>query len=154
MSGRNKTVVVFAVLLAAFVCKNLFAGQEDAEKLSKTVSVKKSVSVGGIEARNSTINPEQLSVDKPTKEALIQKTRTLQMPFIANNGQMDEQVRFYAKTFNGTVFVTKDGEIVYALPEGRGRDVPAGASPQQDAGEHGSMGAEGHGGKGAEEQGR
>ena len=51
------------------------------------------------------------------------------MPFIANNGQMDEQVRFYAKTFGGTVFVTKEGEIVYALPEGRGRDVPAGASP-------------------------
>ncbi len=35
----------------------------------------------------------------PTKKELIQKTRTLQMPFIANNGQMDEQVRFYAKTF-------------------------------------------------------
>ena len=39
------------------------------------------------------------------------------MPFIANNGQVDEQVRFYAKTFGGTVFVTKDGEIVYALPK-------------------------------------
>ena len=73
----------------------------------------------------------------PTKEELVQKTRTLQMPFIANNGQVDEQVAFYAKTFGGTVFVTKDGEIVYSLPEGSGRDVPAGAS-QQDAGEHGS----------------
>ena len=29
---------------------------------------------------------------------------------------MDEQVIFYVKTFGGTVFVTKDGEIVYALP--------------------------------------
>ncbi|MBF8277658.1 MAG: hypothetical protein HW390_2731, partial [Candidatus Brocadiaceae bacterium] len=52
----------------------------------------------------------------PTKEELIQKTRTLQMPFIANNGQVDDQVRFYARTFGGTVFVTKEGEIVYALP--------------------------------------
>ena len=48
----------------------------------------------------------------PTKEVLIQKTRTLQMPFIANNGQVDEQVEFCAKTFGGTVFVTKEGEIV------------------------------------------
>ena len=39
------------------------------------------------------------------------------MPFIANKGQVDEQVEFYAKTFGGTVFVTKDGEIVYALPK-------------------------------------
>ena len=71
---------------------------------------------------------------KLNKAEFAQKTRKLQIPFIANNGQMDEQVRFYAKTFGGTVFVTKDGEIVYALPDGRGRDVPDGASGQ-DAGE-------------------
>ena len=60
----------------------------------------------------------------PTREELITKTKTLQMPFIANNGQMDEQVRFYAKTFGGTVFVTKKGEIVYSLPKGgEGRDA-------------------------------
>jgi len=73
------------------------------------------------------------------KEELITKTKTLQMPFIANNGQVDEQVAFYAKTFGGTVFVTKEGEIVYSLPEGSGRDVPDGAS-QQDAGERRSRG--------------
>ncbi|MBF8277512.1 MAG: hypothetical protein HW390_2585 [Candidatus Brocadiaceae bacterium] len=61
----------------------------------------------------------------PTREELITKTKTLQMPFIANNGQVDGQVAFYAKTFGGTVFVTKEGEIVYALPDGRqgGRGV-------------------------------
>ena len=32
------------------------------------------------------------------------------MHFIANEGQVDEQVAFYAKTFGGTVFVTKNGE--------------------------------------------
>ena len=84
----------------------------------------------------------------PTREELISKTRTLQMPFIANNGQVDGQVRFYAKTFGGTVFVTKEGEIVYSLPEGRGRDVPAGASPsQQDAWEQGRRGAMGENGR-------
>ena len=57
--------------------------------------------------------------DEPTKAEVIQKTKKLQIPFIANEGQMDEQVKFYANTFGGTVFVTKDGEIVYSLP---GRD--------------------------------
>src|SRR3990172_1836989 len=57
------------------------------------------------------------------EEEFTQKTRKLQMPFIANNGQVDEQVEFYAKTFGGTVFVTRDGEIVYALPKsGDGED--------------------------------
>src|SRR3990167_2786955 len=49
------------------------------------------------------------------KAEFAQKTKKLQMPFIANKGQVDEQVEFYAKTFGGTVFVTKNGEIVYAL---------------------------------------
>src|SRR3989338_8916263 len=60
---------------------------------------------------------------KPTNQEFITKTAKLHMPFIANNGQMDEQVKFYAKTFGGTVFVTKEGEIVYALPGSRPEDV-------------------------------
>src|SRR3990167_5117121 len=63
----------------------------------------------GIVDRNT--NPQ------PDKAVFAQKTQKLQMPFIANNGQVDEQVEFYAKTFGGTVFVTRDGEIVYALPK-------------------------------------
>jgi len=39
------------------------------------------------------------------------------IPFIANQGQTEERVKFYAKTFGGTVFITKDGEIVYSLPQ-------------------------------------
>src|SRR3989337_651186 len=71
---------------------------------------------------------------KPTSQEFKQKTANLQMPFIANNGQMDGQVKFYAKTFGGTVFVTKEGEIVYALPmnssECRGEwHSPSGISP-------------------------
>src|SRR3990167_131564 len=55
-------------------------------------------------------------MDKPSKEEFARKTKKLQIPFIANNGQVDKQVKYYANTFGGTVFVTKDGEIVYALP--------------------------------------
>lgn len=53
----------------------------------------------------------------PSVAQTIQKLQAIQMPFIANQGQVDEAVRFYAKTFGGTVFVTKDGEIVYSLPK-------------------------------------
>src|SRR3990167_3827502 len=56
------------------------------------------------------------------KAEFARKTKKLQMPFIANKGQVDEQVEFYAKTFGGTVFVTKDGEIVYALPKSGNRE--------------------------------
>ncbi len=84
---------------------------------------------------------------------IIQKMQTLQMPFIANEGQVDEQVAFYAKTFGGTVFVTKNGEIVYSLPSGR--NVPAGASQESERGwGQGSRGAEGHGFEGYAPDGR
>src|SRR5262245_636470 len=41
----------------------------------------------------------------------------LKLPFIENQGQHDAEVRFSASTFAGTVFVTRDGELVYSLPE-------------------------------------
>ena len=69
------------------------------------------------ESRNQNLSPTSIGDPKLDKASFAQKTRKLQMPFMANNGQVDEQVEFYAKTFGGTVFVTKDGEIVYALPK-------------------------------------
>ncbi|MDP2989510.1 MAG: SBBP repeat-containing protein, partial [Kiritimatiellota bacterium] len=42
----------------------------------------------------------------------------LSVPFIQNQGQIaDSQVLFYARTFGGTVFVTTEGQLVYALPK-------------------------------------
>jgi hypothetical protein len=39
------------------------------------------------------------------------------MPFIANEGQIEDNlVRFYARTYAGTVNVTEKGEMVYSLP--------------------------------------
>ena len=43
----------------------------------------------------------------------------MQVPFVANQGQADPSVQFYASTFAGTVFVTGSGDIVYSL---RGAD--------------------------------
>lgn len=70
------------------------------------------------------------------------KIASVQVPFVPNEGQInDEQVKFYAKTFAGTVYVTGDG-IIYNLPGRKGGGwvlkeefagaralVPAAASP-------------------------
>jgi hypothetical protein len=57
-----------------------------------------------------------------SKETTEDKVKTqiarISIPFIENTGQIEnDEVSFYAKTFGGTVFITKDGEIVYSLPE-------------------------------------
>ncbi len=52
----------------------------------------------------------------PTESEVRAKLPALTLPFIANEGQIDTRVAFYASTFAGTVFVTKAGEIVYSLP--------------------------------------
>ncbi|MFN3533453.1 MAG: hypothetical protein ACK41Q_13245, partial [Candidatus Brocadia sp.] len=52
-----------------------------------------------------------------SKATFIQKTQRLQIPFIANEHQMDERVAFFTNIFVGSIFVTKDGEIVYSLPQ-------------------------------------
>ncbi len=51
-----------------------------------------------------------------SKLEIIQKVQKLHVPFVANEGQVDERFVFYAETFGGTVFVTKDCEIGYSLP--------------------------------------
>src|SRR5438876_55654 len=45
------------------------------------------------------------------------KLSGVSIPFIANAGQSDPAVAYYARTFAGTVFVTRDGRIVYSLPD-------------------------------------
>ena len=64
----------------------------------------------------NTLLAGQVNTCKPSIAEVKQKAQKLQIPFIINEGQVDEKVRFYASTFGGSVFVTKDGEIVYALP--------------------------------------
>jgi hypothetical protein len=39
----------------------------------------------------------------------------VRVPFVANQGQVDARVAYYAPTFAGTLFVTRRGELVYAL---------------------------------------
>ena len=48
-----------------------------------------------------------------TSSKIIQQTS---IPFIKNLGQIDSKVAYYAKTFAGTVFINKEGKIIYSLP--------------------------------------
>jgi hypothetical protein len=75
-------------------------------------------SLGWVERSETQQSNPQSEVQNPQldKAVFAQKTMKLHMPFIANNGHVDGRVKFYAKTFGEAVFVTKEGEIVYALP--------------------------------------
>ncbi|MDO8413861.1 MAG: SBBP repeat-containing protein [Gallionellaceae bacterium] len=55
-----------------------------------------------------------------TKPAVQQQIAGISIPFVTNKGQTDSQVKFYAQTLGGSVFVTNKGEIVYALPQAGG----------------------------------
>ncbi|TVM00546.1 MAG: hypothetical protein CV087_13155, partial [Candidatus Brocadia sp. WS118] len=94
-----------------------FSGREEKEmsKMKNAVLVV-SVALLLITVLVNTILAEHGHKGKPSNAEVMQKTQKLQMPFVANEGQIDERVAFYARTFGGTVFVTKDGNIVYSLP--------------------------------------
>lgn len=63
-------------------------------------------------------NAQNPGVNAVQKSAIMSKAAGIHVPFITNEGQIEnDDVRFYARTFGGTVFVTKDGEIVYSLPK-------------------------------------
>ena len=51
----------------------------------------------------------------PSDAAIQPKLAGVRVPFLANEGQVDARVAYYAPTFAGTVFVTRQGEMVYAL---------------------------------------
>ncbi|MGH7962798.1 MAG: hypothetical protein ACRERD_13380, partial [Candidatus Binatia bacterium] len=69
---------------------------------------------------------------KPGNQAEVQrKLAGLSIPFIAHQGQRDARVTFSAPTFGGTVYVTPEGEIVYALPGPRPAQGPERAASGQ-----------------------
>src|SRR5262245_23771243 len=61
----------------------------------------------------------------PTPAEVARQVDRLAVPFVANAGQSDPRVAYSASTFSGTVFVTNEGELVYALPA-PGQHAPAG----------------------------
>src|SRR2546426_3051290 len=57
---------------------------------------------------------------RPAPALVAERLSGLAVPFVENVGRSDLRVAYYAPTLFGTVFVTRQGEIVYALP-GPGR---------------------------------
>ena len=56
---------------------------------------------------------------RPTSDSDVnikKEASSLQVPFIKNEGQIaSSDVRFYTKLFNGTVFITDKGDLVYSI---------------------------------------
>lgn len=128
MKIRYLKVVLVAAAIAA-VGVNGFLGHNS---LNQTASIKAGQSNRTVES-SSPVNAEVVpaspvrddktrqTADVPDskhilKEAFETKTSTIPLPFVKNIGQVAPEVAFYAKTFAGTAFVTKDQEIVYSLP--------------------------------------
>ena len=84
MKGWNKIVVVFAVLLAAFLCKNLLAGQVGQPSPVDNLN---SPDSSGI--RNDIMTSGDAC---PTREELITKTRTLQIAKPHNKCSKNSQI--------------------------------------------------------------
>ena len=51
----------------------------------------------------------------PDKKTVSHALSSLSVPFVENKGQIDESVAFYAKTLGSTLFITRDGEMVYGF---------------------------------------
>src|SRR5262245_48707700 len=51
----------------------------------------------------------------PPAADVAERLGRVAVPFVANAGQSDPRVAYYAPTFSGTVFVTGEGDLVYAL---------------------------------------
>ena len=62
------------------------------------------------------------------KDKALKAIKGIRIPFIENKGQIDNRVTFYAKTFGGTVFVTKEGKLVYNLPKFEGEKLNGGVA--------------------------
>jgi PKD repeat protein len=61
------------------------------------------------------------SLNGNSQETMNLKSKTeysnTQIPFIENIGQTDADIKFFANTFGGTVFISTDGKIIYSLPK-------------------------------------
>jgi len=89
--------------------------------------------------------PQLIVYDEPsiqdvplTTETVMEKTASMSMPFIKNEGQADPKVKFYANTFAGTAYLTEN-DLTYVIPTEDGsfviKEAPHGGdfAPSADA---------------------
>ena len=58
---------------------------------------------------------ESRDIPSEKRSEIVTHLKTISIPFITNQGQMENGVKFYANTFGGTIFVTDKGELIYSL---------------------------------------
>lgn len=103
--SRKRRMLSVMLLFALFLIKNTPGFSEEHETKKVT------------EHGKETGSPVCLLKNTiPSVEEVAQKVNKIQIPFIANNGQLDDGVAYYSCTFGGTVFVKKTGELIYFLP--------------------------------------
>lgn len=51
------------------------------------------------------------------------KSKNLNVPFIFNEGQINNNVKYYAKTFAGSMFITDEGHMYYSMPIIKGEQI-------------------------------
>ena len=77
---------------------------------------------------NATTVNEHTAIDNttapsPAEQTIANRLASARVPFIENRGQLaHEQVQFYARLFAGSLFVTDQNELVYALPQQAGKE--------------------------------
>jgi len=88
-----------------------------------------SLSLLAVVAVSTNIRPVHVTQALPDHSAnWTTRVRGLPVPFVANEGQYDTRVKYYARLFDGTVFVTDQGECVYSLIEMKETNVVRGVA--------------------------
>ncbi len=59
------------------------------------------------------------AVTGASEKGAVQKAFNARIPFVVNNGQVDAQAAYIARMFGGALFVSQQGELVYALQKSR-----------------------------------
>ena len=61
---------------------------------------------------------DSAKAQKTDKPSVIKNASLLQLPFIANQGQIkNQQVKYYAQTFGGSAHITHKSEIIYQFAD-------------------------------------
>ncbi|HWP92991.1 MAG TPA: SBBP repeat-containing protein [Thermodesulfobacteriota bacterium] len=79
-----------------------------------------------------TLSNSRAAENQSADSEFRQKINKLNIPFIANQGQTDERIKFYTTTFWGTVFVTNDGQIIHSLLKVKGKKSAKGLSLKEE----------------------
>lgn len=71
------------------------------------------------------------SADTLDRSGVARRLAALSVPFVENQGQIDSRAAFYARTSAGTLFVTREGGVVYSLPgSANGKALPWGLAEE------------------------